>query len=163
MTPLTNDQVCDQLHPAVAQARHDDAELATLRSALGSYRAQTLQWAERRSATQPSLVAQARRSERWAALPRWSLATIAIVTIAAGVAHVSEGRGNMAEDASLPPVAAVQETRSSAAEIAADNKLLNSIDAELSYHSRSPVDGLDLKGPATSGQRQAQIPDGSED
>ena len=164
MTLLTDEQVCDELlTPRETSVQTADAEVVALRSALGSYRDETLQWAERRSATQPSLVPAAKRSERWAALPRWSLATIAIVTIAAGAAHLSEERADLAESTSAQPMAAAQETRSTPAEIAADNKLLNSIDAELSYHTQSPVDAFDLKAPAASASRQRTSGGGSEE
>ncbi len=146
MTPLTDEQLCEEL---LAPSGSGDPEAAALRSALGSYRAETLQWAERRSATQSSLAARARQAERWAALPRWSLATIAVVTIAAGVAHVSQDRDGSASMSA--PVQAAQPARSSAEDIAADNQLLNSINAELDYHGRSPVDAFNLKHEGTPG------------
>ncbi len=125
-----------------------DSEAAALRSALHSYRAETLQWAERRSSTQPSLQSAARRSRLWAGVPQWSLAAVAVISIAAGVAHVYDRPGDVADE----PLATTQATtvaepvaRSSEADIAADNRLLSSIDQTLSYHSASPIDNLGLK------------------
>ncbi len=160
MTHRTDEEAGNELlMPFCTPSREDDAELSALRCALGSYRAATSLWAERRSATQPSLAARARRAERWAALPRWSLATIAVVTIAAGAAHLSQDRGTSGNAASA--MAAVQ-TRSSADEIAADNEMLRSIDAELSYHGRSPVDGSDLTR-STREPQQSPAPYGSDE
>lgn len=129
-----------------ADATVDDAAARDLRQALRSYRQETLHWAERRSAGQPSLAILARRQERWAALPRWSLALVALVTIAGGVAHLA-GSADTADqpllvlDASASPM----DRPSTTADIEADNLLLSSIDAELSYHAASPVDSLHLQ------------------
>ena len=129
------------------------AEAEALRSALHSYRTETLQWAERRSATQPSLQRAARRSRAWAAVPQWSLAAVAVISIAAGVARVYDRSDAGQEDAAItasdaasgPAVAGA-----SAADIAADNRLLSSIDQALSYHAATPVDGLGLKSPESA-------------
>ena len=146
MKPLTDEQFSDELlRVPVSPSHAEQRELIALHSALESYRCEALHWAERRSAAQPSLAAAARRSERWAALPRWSLATIAIVTIAAGVAHLSEQRSTITDAVANSPSSLQQGMHSSADEIAADNKLLNSIDVELRYHASSPVDAFDLK------------------
>ena len=118
------------------------ADLRNLQAALKSYRAETLLWAERRSAAQPSLAARAHRQGRWAALPRWSMALVAVVTIAGGAVHVASSRAEVDEPAIVTD-AAVE--RPNPADIAADNELLSSIDAELSYHAHSPVDSLDLR------------------
>ena len=45
----------------------DQQELHDLQVALGSYRRETLHWAERRSAGQPSMADRARAQQRWAA------------------------------------------------------------------------------------------------
>ena len=152
MKILTDEQFANELS---AEAPAGDAEVLTLQTALDSYRTEMLQWAERRSAAQPSLAARARRGERWAALPRWSLATIAIVTIAAGVAHLSEQHETDSEQPVAARVISSPQARSSAEDIAADNKLLHSIDAELSYRAQSPVDGLDLKAHEARGSESA--------
>ena len=127
-----------------------DPEAETLRSALGNYRAETLQWAERRSSTQASLQPAARRSRMWAAVPQWSLAAVAVISIAAGVAHVYD-RPDVNDTSEVTvatapsPSVAVPATPTSPAEIAADNRLLSSIDQALSYHTESPIDSLGLK------------------
>ena len=66
---LTDERFSDLL--ASPAALTDDAELNDLKAALGSYRSETLLWAERRSAVQPSLVPAA-RSNRF-----WSMASLA--------------------------------------------------------------------------------------
>lgn len=145
-----SDEVFAELlaRPADASAG-TDPEAEVLRSALRSYRAETLQWAERRSSTQPSLQPAARRRRVWAAVPQWSLAMVAVISIAAGVAHVYDRPGvNDASEsttAATLDVMAAHEARSSAADIAADNRLLSSIDQALSYHAQSPIDSLGLK------------------
>ena len=127
------------------------AEAVALHAALRTYRTETLQWAERRSSTQPSLQAAARRSRVWAAVPQWSLAAVAVISIAAGVARVYDfgdpGEGSVP---TASAVASTSPTAASAADIAADNALLSSIDQELSYHAASPVDSLGLKSSHTT-------------
>ncbi len=119
-------------------------ELWEMQDALTSYRRDALHWAERRSAVQPSLSDRARAQQRWTALPRWALAMVALVTIAGGVAHLVADRGEepgTSVSATLPAA----EQPAAADDLAADNHLLSSIDAELSYHGGSPVDGLRLQ------------------
>ena len=140
--------------PADAAATNGEAE--ALRHALRSYRTETLQWAERRSSTQPSLQTAARRSRMWAAVPQWSLAAVAVISIAAGVAHVYE-RPDVNDTSEMTVAVApsasvvVPPARTSPAEIAADNRLLSTIDQALSYHTEAPIDSLGLKPSATSG------------
>lgn len=121
-------------------------EAHELRAALSGYRQNMLHWAERRSAVQPSLAAKALSQERWAALPQWSLAVVALVTIVGGVVHLTGARADLATPAAITTEVAgtVQAYAPTADEIAADNRLLSSIDAELSYHHSSPVDSLRL-------------------
>lgn len=123
----------------------DAAEIERLQVALGCYRAATLHWAERRSAGQPSLQAMAKRNERWAALPRWSLATVALVTILGGAARLAQYGAATSTAPGSETTTAVAERTAAPADIAADNRLLSSINAELSYHAASPVDGLGLQ------------------
>jgi hypothetical protein len=124
-----------------------DADALALRSVLRSYRVETLQWAERRSATQPSLQPAARRSRFWAGVPQWSLAAVAVISIAAGVAHVYAPVGNDGDATSVTQgtVAADTVVRTSEADIADDNRLLTSIDQALSYHTVPPIDSLGIK------------------
>ena len=147
---LTDDEFMELLaRPAdSASAGHAEPEAAALRSALRSYRTETLQWAERRSSTQPSLQPAARRSRVWAAVPQWSLAAVAVISIAAGVAHVYDRPGDTGDETlatTQGTVTAVSVARTSEADIAADNRLLSSIDQALSYHVQSSVESLDLK------------------
>jgi negative regulator of sigma E activity len=126
-----------------------ELELNDLKSALQSYRSETLAWAERRASAAPSLARIARRSRMWAAMPQWSLAAVAVVTVAVGVVHFSGNDGD--EVASTASVAIASQTgvKSSAEDIALDNELLSSIDAALSYHGKSSVDALGLQATDT--------------
>ncbi len=148
---LTDEAFADLLARPVEDGLHDaDGEAESLRSALRSYRTETLQWAERRSSTLPSLQPAARRSRAWAAVPQWSLAAVAVISIAAGVARVYDrpGVNDTSEEtvaAVPPPTAVAPAAPASAADIAADNRLLSSINQALSYHVQSPVDSLGLK------------------
>ena len=129
---------------------HEDTdaelELSALQSALHSYRAETLDWAERRAATAPSLVPAARRRALWVAVPQWSLAAIAVAAVAVGVGHFS-GRGGDDAAGNVPSITAGSPSTaaSSPSEIASDNQLLTSIDAALSSGDLRAVDGLGLK------------------
>lgn len=130
-------------------------EAEALRSAIRSYRTETLRWAERRSATQPSLQSAARRSRAWAAVPQWSLAAVAVISIAAGVAHVYDRSDAGQEEVEATAPAAVfnsSVTGTSPADIEADNRLLSSIDQALSYHPALPVDGIGLKSSSNAKQ-----------
>ena len=136
--------------PAGVSGGAAEMEAEAVRSALRSYRTETLQWAERRSSTRPSLQPAARRGRMWAAVPQWSLAAVAVISIAAGVAHVYD-RPDV-NDASEETVATapaqsvvVPEARTSPADIAADNRLLSSIDQALSNRAPSPIDSLGLQ------------------
>lgn len=144
--PLTDEQMSSLLACAAgaeAVDRAEDAELNHLREALSSYRTETFAWAERRSASQPSLVAAAQRADRWAAAPRWALAGVAAITLAVGLVHYNYSSAPIGETtvAVTQPVTVGAHTHTGSSEtIDADNRLLQSIDAELSYHPASPVD-----------------------
>ncbi|AFL86946.1 hypothetical protein Terro_0607 [Terriglobus roseus DSM 18391] len=154
---LTDEQFADLLagRPSAGTLSelHDDAdaelELAELKSALHSYRAETLDWAERRAATAPSLVPAARRRALWVAVPQWSMAAIAVAAVAVGVGHFS-GRGS---DDAMPNAASISAPAvlSSASEIATDNQLLTSIDDALTS-DLSAVDALGLKPASDAGR-----------
>ena len=160
---LTDEELADLLAPTggSAPAPQADPEVAALRAALHTYRAGALQWAERRSSTQPSLQPAARRSRVWAAVPQWSLAAVAVISITAGVAHVYD-RDDAADRAAAPAAVSAMQTAgvtassqgTSPADIAADNALLSSIDQELSYHAALPVDSLGLES-SRAGQTPA--------
>jgi hypothetical protein len=147
---LSDEQFAELLAGTDGAASDDGAgaEAFALRSALRSYRVETLQWAERRSSTQPSLQPAARRSRFWAGVPQWSLAAVAVISIAAGVAHVYAPSGDAGDETlatTQGTVAADTVVRTSEADIADDNRLLSSIDQALSYHTVPPIDSLGLK------------------
>ena len=141
---LSDEEFAEQLMRPHASDRAGDADVARMAEALAVYRQDALQWAERRSAVQPSLAPAARRGDRWAALPRWALATVALVTIAGAAAHVATDRLRV-DDAPALAIVRVAEAAATPAELAADDHLLSSIDAALSVHGASPVDGLHLR------------------
>lgn len=149
--PMTDEEFAGLLlkpHADTDDVEYGDAgnEVKQVRSALHGYRSEMLQWAGRRSAGQPSLAEKAHQQERWAALPQWSLALVALVTVVGGVAHFTGTRSSTEPPPAISMEAAVptQNRASTPDEIAADNQLLSSIDAELSYHRASPVDSLRL-------------------
>ncbi len=146
----------EELNDLPAHTSGCPEDLRTLQAGLRSYRTVALTWAERRSAAQPSLAAAARRSRIWAAVPQWSLAAVAALTVAAGVVHF---HGNQGDD-SLPvahatvAARAADVTASPDEQIAADNNLLSNIDAALRYDSASSAAQFGLKvapQPARSG------------
>jgi hypothetical protein len=149
---LSDEQIADLLASAPltpGSSNQEDAELHALRAALGSYRSETLLWAERRSAVQPSLVAAAQRNRFWAAVPQWSLAAVAAVTVATGIVHFTGNPGDRSAAAPMPatasaPAQALHATQADA-DIAADNQLLSSIDQALTYRPVSPADEFGLK------------------
>ncbi|SEB69551.1 hypothetical protein [Terriglobus roseus] len=135
------------------------AELVALKSALHSYRAESLVWAERRSASAPSLAPAARRRARWMAVPQWSLAAVAVAAVAVGIGHFSGSNANDAV-ASTPTIATSSTLSASALperDFASDNELLTSIDAALSYAGASPVDGLGLKSAQDAGAQRRNV------
>ncbi|MGI4757301.1 MAG: hypothetical protein ACRYGF_10700 [Janthinobacterium lividum] len=153
MTPekqaLTDEQFADlllkEVNPHAACSPDGDpadADLEEISTALRVYRTDMLQWAERRSASQPSLVAEAARSAPWA-LPQWSMALVALVTLAGGVVRLAQNQPS--ESGPAATNVAVQMEEAAASDPAADDRLLSSIHTALSYHAASPVDGLRLQ------------------
>lgn len=118
----------------------DTADAEVLRAAVASYRAESLLWAERRSAAMPSLVPAARRARLWAAVPRWSLVTVAVFTVAVGMAHY----GNTTQPA-IPVEVSTDATPATPKELADDNALLKQIDAAVNAKSDLPADALGLQ------------------
>ncbi len=140
---LSDEQLSELLAVPAKFASDETAEVASLRAALDDYRAEMLQWAERRSSVQTSLVAAAQRSRFWSAIPQWSLAAVAVVAVAAGTVFVT---GNhVTSNPAAEETAMTASAPAPKADIAEDNRLLNSIDQELSFHStHTPVDGFGL-------------------
>ena len=164
---LTDEQFADLLagRPSTGTLAdlHADAgamsELAEVKSALHSYRAETLVWATRRASATPSLVPAARRRARWIVVPQWSLAAVAVAVVAAGIGHFSGRIGDNAIPSARATATASLPAGSVAAatDIASDNELLSSIDAALSYAGRSPVEGLGLKPAQDNGEQRRNV------
>lgn len=140
---MTDEQFCAML------MAHDSAEDATtevndLKDALATYRTETLEWADRRSAVQPSLAVAAERKSLWAAAPQWALAAVAVMTVTIGAIHfVGNGVDDTASTTQVTMQSAPQPTRQQ--QIAEDNALLESIDSALSTGSGVPLDSLGLE------------------
>jgi len=140
---LTDEQFCEML---MEHGSEEDgtAEVNGLKDALATYRTETLDWAERRSAAQPSLAAAAGRRSLWGAAPQWALAAVAVMTVTVGVMHfVGNDTEETASTAEVTTQLAPQPTRQQ--QIAEDNELLESIDSALNTGSGLPVDSLGLE------------------
>ncbi|MEZ2347225.1 hypothetical protein [Terriglobus sp. RCC_193] len=147
---LSDEFFCEML---VSQHRgpEETAELTEMKDALATYRAETLSWAERRSAAQPSLAAAARRKHLWAAAPQWAMAAVAIMSITVGVLHFAGIPGDeMAMEQRTIPAAAQASPQQ---QLADDNALLESIDSALNTGSALPVDALGLGRAQNAGTR----------
>ena len=136
-------------------AGEDTPESLELKAALRSYRTETLAWAERRSATQPSLAAKAKASV-WAAVPQWSLAAVAMVAIAAGAVHFAGPAAQTAAPAAQVSALSAPIALASPDQIAADNQLLGSIDEALQYETVSPTTEYSAQ-PARPIQRSVRL------
>lgn len=141
---LSDEQFCAMLM-SDGSAEDDATEINAMKDALATYRTEAMDWAERRSAAQPSLAAKAAKQSLWASAPQWALAAVAVMTVTVGVMHFT-GNG-MDETASTThgttEISAPQPTRQQ--QIAEDNALLESIDSALNTRSGLPVDGLGLE------------------
>lgn len=133
---LTDEQMAVLLAAAPANDTtfEADAEVRAMQAALRSYRTETLLWAERRSAGQPSLAPLVARNRFWTAAPQWALAAIAVVTISVGAFHLRESN-NAVND--IPAVQTFAQTSTSS--LAEDNRLLSQIDVALQYDSAPPA------------------------
>lgn len=162
---LTDEQIADLLagRPSAQtltllhENEQSQVELAGLKSALHMYRAETLDWAERRSAAAPSLEAAARRQARWFAVPQWSLAAIAVATVAVGVGHMFGHVPDAAGNTATVLTADVTDAPTSSADIVSDDELLTSIDAALSSARVSPVEALGLEPVQTEGALRRNV------
>jgi hypothetical protein len=141
---LADEQFCEMLMEC-GSAEDATAEINDLKDALATYRTETLDWAERRSSVQPSLVAAAGRRGRWSAAPQWALAAVAVMTVTVGVMHfVGNDTEETASTAQVSTeISAPQPTRQQ--QIAEDNELLESIDSALDTGNGLSVDGLGLE------------------
>jgi negative regulator of sigma E activity len=136
-----SDEALSELLASPEKNMVEDAEVQAMVAALRSYRTETLARAERRSATLPSLAARA-KTNRWAAVPQWSLAAVAVMAVAVGVVRFA-GYGAAPDAAHAVATSSAQATSDD--EIAADNQLLNSIDEALRYNKVSPVEAFETK------------------
>lgn len=148
---LSDELFCEML---VSQHRapEETVELTEMKDALEVYRTETLDWAERRSAAQPSLVAAARRRHLWSAAPQWAMAAVAIMSITVGVLHFTGVPGDDTAMEQTIPAASVTQA-SPQQQIADDNALLESIDSALNTGSTLPVDALGLGRAQNAGTR----------
>ena len=140
---LTDEQFCAMLL-SDDSANEDAAEVNALKDALATYRTETLDWADRRSAVKPSLAAAAGQRSIWASAPQWALAAVAVMTVTIGAIHVVGNRVDTAStEQATAEMYAPQPTRQQ--QIADDNDLLESIDSALNTGSGLPVDSLGLE------------------
>jgi anti-sigma factor RsiW len=154
---LTEDQLDDHLMgeldgaPAahLAACSHCTARVAEFDAPLASFRAVTMAWSERQSATAPIPTVAAAARSVWERRLAWSLAaaTCAILGVAGANHRVSLS-------APAPqPVLSQEAAAPSADQLSSDNRLLNSIDRELNASNESP-DALGLV-PVSSAQPRA--------
>ncbi len=103
----------------------EDLDLETLQGALQSYKAETLQWAEQRSAAMavPHLGS-------WARSPRWALASMLLVACGVGMVLAVHPADETAAVAVAAPTAQA---------LAEDERLLQSVDAALIGSGAAPT------------------------
>lgn len=140
---LTDEQFCELLMGGAPEATAElHAEAGAFKSALSSYRADSLVWAERRSAAMPSLLPSVRRSGFHVAWPQWTLAAVAVMTMVVAGVHVNTASQ---DTAAVDTSAAITRTVDATPEqIADDNVLLGSIDAAVHAGAGLPVNALGL-------------------
>jgi hypothetical protein len=124
-------------------------ELQSIRAAVGDLRELSLQWAEQRAVR---VQAPTRWTMRWRAVPGWGAAVAAVLFcgIAIGVHeqnvvrnHVPAQIAGTEVSQAEPPVAPSED------ELAQDNRLLRSIDDELSQQVRPQVSASELTSSRT--------------
>ncbi len=105
-------------------AENDDAELFAMRDALRSYREQSLDWAQQRSAAMPSPLPA--RQSGWLVAPQWALGTAAFCACVVGAALFTHHQAVLVQQAAaVLPAAPTQQALSE------DNELLSSVDLAL--------------------------------
>lgn len=139
----------DSMNDLLTGGEIDSTEAEALQAAIATYRTESLLWAQRRSAAMPSLAPAVRRARLWAVVPQWSLAAVAAITVAVGIANV---RNTSQQPAPAVEASAVV-TPATPQQIADDNTLLHQIDAAVNAGSDLPVDslGLQVKTPMAPG------------
>lgn len=102
----------------------DAVELAALANALGSYRRQSLEWAQQRSAAMPPPVVHARPA--WLDAPQWALGTIGFCACVIGGALYTHHQATLSQQAAVALPAAP-----SSQLVAQDNELMLLVDDAL--------------------------------
>jgi hypothetical protein len=160
---LTEDQLDDHLigdlaaAPAahLAACAHCSARVAEAADPLNSFRAVSLAWGERQSATSP-IPSVAGLGPAWERRLVWSL-ILAACAVGLGLANATH-RAPSPSTAATTAVA-VQPVSPSADQLSNDNQLLNTIDSELSASSETPAAlGLvSMNATRTSSARAKQV------
>ena len=147
--PKRLDERGETLPVAGKGCNDDDADLTAIDTAideaLASYRAESLDWAEQRSARMPSPLPAGSRTHvpAWLRAPQWVLGTVALCGCVMGGAVYAHHQATLAEDAAMAlPAAPTNQA------LAADNELLSSVDHALS-------------GPVTPTEQELGLTDGS--
>jgi hypothetical protein len=116
-------------------------ELSSMRSAVGDLRELSMRWAEERA---PRITVPSRWTLGWQAVPGWSTAAMVLLFGIAIGGHV--------QSPFQPTSTAVNQTQTVTAptedELAQDNRLLRSIDQELSEQVRPQVPASELTAPS---------------
>ncbi len=143
------DPEIDEKSEAELLSEEEEADLAIMRDALSSYKAESLAWAEQWSAAMPPPRPNAVVS-LWDRAPRWALAGVAVSACAVAALTFTHTATPAATRVALAPTAQV---------LAADNQLLSSVDDALTRGSSTPsaqelgLSATDLLIDANSTQR----------
>ncbi|HEY4358460.1 MAG TPA: hypothetical protein VGN16_22120 [Acidobacteriaceae bacterium] len=130
---LADDSASQEAIAHLDACEHCRAELAELHSAMGSFNEISLAWAEveaPRRIQSPTSWQIRRRT-----LPAWGLAVATMMAVAAIGIH----RELDLRSPAVPTVSTAEVTAPSSGELAQDNRLLMSIDQELSYQVQPAV------------------------
>jgi hypothetical protein len=161
---LTEDQIDDCLIGDLAPeaAAHLEAcspcltRVARAEEPLASFRAVSLAWSERRSATLP-LQASASARPNWARRLAWGAAAAAAIAIGVAIPAVHHTSETSGQDVSVAASAAAVQVAAPASreeQIARDNQMLKAIDRELDASVESPASfGLPVDSHARSRTR----------
>ena len=111
---------------ALPENDEDAAELIAMQRALSSYREQSLDWAEKRSAAMPSPLPPTSPRAAWRQAPRWALGMATLCACLVGGAAYTHHQAMRTQTAAAAlPAAPTQQA------LAADNQLLSSVDDAL--------------------------------
>lgn len=165
---LTDDQIDDYLIGDLAADAAEHLEgcdpclirVAAAEAPLASFRAVSLAWSERRSATLP-LQASVDAQPSWARRLAWGAAAVAAIAVGVALPAARHTSGqNVAVAAPAPAVQVVAAaTESSDEQIAKDNQMLKAIDRELDASVESPAAfGLPVDN-HSHGRARTSLPD----